>query len=62
MARAKKSAIVSTISREVLPNGNIYLYSEYGLIDTRNNLWYSEVVCKPRYERYFIEAPHETAE
>ena len=66
MARAKKSAIVEepivTMDREVLPNGNIYLYSEYGLIDTRNNQWHSEVVCKPQHERFFVEAPHEEAE
>ena len=59
MARAKKSAIVITLHREVLPNGNIRLTSEYGFIDTRTGDWRSEVVCKPRNERFFKEAVNE---
>ena len=49
---------VVTMDREVLPNGNIYLYSIYGLIDTRSKQWHSEVICKPKNERFFVEAPY----
>ena len=62
MARAKKSAIVEepivTMNKEVLPNGNIKLTSIYGVLDTRNDAIYSEVICKPKNERFFVEAPH----
>ena len=59
MAKKKTSEPVETLHREVLPNGNIKLTSIYGVVDIRGNQWYSEVVCKPRNERFFIEAPHD---
>lgn len=45
-----------TMKREVLPNGNIRLTSEKGIIDIRNGNIYSEVICKPEAEKYFAEA------
>ena len=53
MARIKTSP---TFSRIVLENGNIKLSSPKGIIDIRNNIVYSEVICKPNKERYFMEA------
>ncbi len=52
----KKTAKVETLHREVLANGNIHLWSENGIIDTRSNAVYSEVICKPINERFFVEA------
>lgn len=62
MAKRKTTVVeepVETLHREVLPNGNIKLTSIYGIMDIRNDIIYSEVVCKPRNERFFIEAPHD---
>ena len=55
MARAKKSAVVITLVREVLANGNIRLSSPKGIIDSRTDSVYSVVVCKPNKEKYFKE-------
>lgn len=60
MARAKKTAVVVTLKREVLANGNIRLSSPKGIIDSRTDSVYSEVICKPRYERLFYEAETQT--
>lgn len=59
MAKKKTSEPVETLHREVLPNGNVKLTSIYGVMHIRSEVIYSEVVCKPRNERFFIEAPHE---
>ena len=55
MARAKKTAVVITLNREVLANGNVRLSSPKGLVDTRTDRVYSEVICKPNKERFFRE-------
>lgn len=55
MARARKTAVVITLNREVLANGNIRLSSPKGIIDSRTDSVYSVVVCKPNKEKYFKE-------
>ncbi len=59
MAKKKTAPKVETLHREVLANGNIHLWSEKGIIDTRSNAVYSEVICKPINERFFKEAVNE---
>lgn len=56
---ARRKTVIVTFKRETLPNGNIKLSSPKGIIDRRNDNIYSEVVCKPRYERYFSEVESE---
>ena len=55
MARTKKTAAVITLSRDVLPNGMIRLTSVKGIIDMRSGAIYSEVVCTPKKEKFFVE-------
>lgn len=44
------------ITKTYLKNGMVLLSSERGIIDTRNNALYSEVVVKEKSVRYFKEA------
>lgn len=58
MARAKKTVQttpVTTLNREVLPNGMIRLTSPLGIVDIRNNGVHYDVVCSPQKEKYFHE-------
>lgn len=44
------------MEREVMENGLIHLFSENGVRDIRTDQIYSEVIIKPQYEKYFVEA------
>ena len=55
MARTKKTAVVITLNREVLPNGDIRLTSPKGIMDIRSYAVYPVVICKPKMERFFVE-------
>lgn len=44
------------MTKIVLPNGNIKLTAPNGVRDTRTNLVYSEVICRPKEEKYYEEA------
>lgn len=44
------------MKRKVLKNGLVKLWSDNGVLDTRTNLVYAEVICKPEQEKYYIEA------
>ena len=37
-------------------NGKYRLTSEYGVIDTRVNHWYSEVIIKEEDVKYFVDS------
>lgn len=52
----RKTAPIITLTREVLPSGNIYLTSPKKILDKRNDRKYSEVECEPRHEIFFKEA------
>lgn len=43
------------MSKTVLPNGKIKLFSEIGIRDIRNDNIYSEVICKEENEHFFVE-------
>ena len=64
MAKKKTEEPVVTLHREVRADGCIRLTSTYGVIDIRNNIMYSEVVCKPQNEHFFkpMEAGEESNE
>ena len=47
------------MNREVLPTGKIYLTSDIGIMDTRTEAEYSEVVCKEKNEKFFREVEDE---
>lgn len=44
------------MKKTYLNNGMVLLSAEGGIIDTRNNALYSEVVVKEKSVRYFKEA------
>ena len=43
------------MNREILPNGKIHLTSDIGIMDIRTEVVHSEVVCKEKNEKYFVE-------
>lgn len=47
------------VKRDVLKNGTVKLSSPIGIVDTRTNAIYSEVICKPKNEKYYREAEEE---
>lgn len=44
------------MTRTVLPNGNIKLTAEKGILDLRNFHVSSVVICKPINEKWYVEA------